>query len=170
MSASGLSTDAASNKESGADRLRRHTALLVIVMTALIVLALFPHLCAAVLRHARAAGVCLRHCAARLQSAVWLHGLAVVRPRAIRCVGCLWRGGVLEQARRQELRSDSSRFRADCGCGGHSGRPARGALRADFLRHPDARFRHAVSLVPVQVLRHHRRRHRHSRAASGAAR
>ena len=43
MSASGLSTDAATNKESGADRLRRHTTLLVIVTTATIVLAVFPH-------------------------------------------------------------------------------------------------------------------------------
>ena len=39
------------------------------------------------------------------------------------------------------------------------------ALRRHLLRHADARLRHAVPLVPVQVLLRHRRRQRHARAA-----
>ena len=39
------------------------------------------------------------------------------------------------------------------------------ALRRHLLRHADARLRHAVPLLPVQVLPPHRRRQRHARAA-----
>src|SRR5688572_13689733 len=42
MSASGLSTQATGGVETSANRLRRHTALLIIVVAALVVLALFP--------------------------------------------------------------------------------------------------------------------------------
>ncbi|MGZ9059998.1 MAG: ABC transporter permease subunit, partial [Burkholderiaceae bacterium] len=43
MSASGLSTEATGGVDTGANRLRRHTALLIIVGAAIVVLAIFPH-------------------------------------------------------------------------------------------------------------------------------
>ena len=46
-----------------------------------------------------------------------------------------------------------------------AGRLAVRALYRHLLRHADARFRHAVPLVPVQVLLPDRRRQRHARAA-----
>ena len=55
------------------------------------------------------------------------------------------------------------------GAGGAGGRAAGGCSVVRYvrhlLRHADARLRHAVPLVPVQVLRSDRRRHRHARAA-----
>ena len=112
MSVNGLSAEATNSKEPRANRLRRHSALLVIVMTALIVLALFPIFAQPYYVTLVLPAFAYAHCATGIQSAVRLHRLAFVRSRAVRRVGCLWRSGVVEQARRQELRSDS------CSCPG----------------------------------------------------
>ena len=50
------------------------------------------------------------------------------------------------------------------------GRRALRSLHQNILRHADAGVRHAVSLLPVQILQHHRRRPGHAGAASAVAR
>ena len=101
-----------------------------------------------------------------IQSAVWLYGPLIVRPRDVHRD---W--GVCNFVSDVTFRNHAYRnyfVRGDLVCGyrSNSSRRAFRALYANFLRNVDARIRHAVSLNPVQVLRFNRRRSGH---ASGSA-
>ena len=112
----------------------------------------------------------LQHRTPGVQPVVWQHRPSVLRARAVSWRRRLYRRGADLEIRRPELRAVAACRGAGVRADIARDRRLVRSLHQDLLRHADAGVRHAVPLLPVQVLQHHRRRSGHARAASAVAR